>query len=147
MDDGSPQTLSELDALSPDATFEALSDQHRRAVIQLLGTNDSEMTLQELADDMILSGMVTTDDPDQVQATLHHAALPKLDDLDILTYDPETRNVTPQPVMEELLPALDYLEYKRREELLATRLLRTGDVSSGTDGWPCLGRLRGQLVV
>lgn len=80
--------------------FSLLSDQYRRDVLSVLPEENTSVPLEEIAD-AIASGRASIDEPDspdQVVAALHHVHLPKLDDADVVSYDTETKTVTPERV-------------------------------------------------
>lgn len=82
------------------AAFEALANSQRRHVLAYLGerSGDDPVHLDDLINQVIARELVdgsSTVDPDSVAATLHHVHLPKLDDLGLVEYDPETNVVSP----------------------------------------------------
>jgi len=78
--------------LSESECHELLASESRQALLEWLATaSDRSHTLESLA-----SAVSSSDDMDQVQAvslSLHHVHLPKLDDADVLDYDPNSKTV------------------------------------------------------
>ena len=94
----SEQVSSTVDRRS--AAFEALANSQRRHVLAYLSerSEDDPVHIDGLIDQVIARELVdgnSTVDPDSVAATLHHVHLPKLDDLGLVDYDPETNVVSP----------------------------------------------------
>lgn len=82
-----------------DEVYSALSNERRRQILSVLireplpietETLARQVTVQEACDN---SKMVTEESIQQVHVSLHHHHLPKLADLDLISYDPETNTV------------------------------------------------------
>jgi hypothetical protein len=79
-----------------DAVHSALADEHRRAVLRTLHGAGEEMTLDTLADEVtqhVQMGRVDEPSRERVRIALHHVHLPKLDECELLDYDPQQRRV------------------------------------------------------
>ena len=76
-----------------DDGFEALADERRLAVVAVLQSAERALTLSELADRVASMAMVALS-ADRIAVSLDHIHLPLLDDLGIVTYDREAREIT-----------------------------------------------------
>lgn len=78
--------------LSEPECHELLASECRQALLEwLAAASDRRHTLESLA-----SAVSSSDDMDQFQAvslSLHHVHLPKLDEADVLDYDPNSKTV------------------------------------------------------
>lgn len=89
-------------AQSLDAAFTLLKDPRRRHLVSILADRVAPVSLSELA--AAVAARESETDPDEVSAetvdavaaTLHHKHLPRLVDADLVTYDAESRTVTPE---------------------------------------------------
>jgi hypothetical protein len=87
-------------------TARALSTTTSRRVVDVLLRADREWSLTELA--TVLAGwkatasgrMTTPDERRRIEVELHHKHLPRLDALDLASYDPASKTVRPKPVDE-----------------------------------------------
>ncbi|MFC7215463.1 hypothetical protein ACFQO4_15405 [Saliphagus sp. GCM10025334] len=79
-----------------------LADDRRRLVLDILAGTTTPVDLEELA-----AGIATREDgvdapdeggADRVATTLHHHHLPKMADMHVLEYDPETNVIRPSGV-------------------------------------------------
>ncbi len=93
-----------------DDIFKLLSEKRRRyAVHYLSSTPEGVATLSDLVEQVATwetetsAGDVPEDYRRRVEASLHHTHLPKLDDANIIDYDPRSESVRywGQPVLEE----------------------------------------------
>ena len=93
----------------------ALANVHNRHVLRYFDESDhTKATVTDLAEDLATEGRGPfRDDPRRAKIHLHHASLPKLDDLGIVDYDPKTgvvrkpnERVLPADLVEDVL-ALD----------------------------------------
>lgn len=73
-----------------DELLRVLSGGRRRVVLRALRTRGGETTLDDLAADLAESADLSES---QVRIDLHHNHLPKLRDVDVVEYDPETGHV------------------------------------------------------
>lgn len=102
----SPSTGSRVDL-----TLEALTNERRRTVVQLLHGEDESVTVQELAADVARVEQVPPDRVEEVVIELHHKALPKLEQFGFLSYDEIEKRVYPEPVPDDVVSLLDYVGY------------------------------------
>lgn len=94
---GSTETLrpmvSHAQPLSVDETFEALVSQRRRDVIHCLRTYEDPMALAAIAEEIAVwetetdIARLSSEEVERIYASLYHAHIPKLADLDIVAYD------------------------------------------------------------
>ncbi|WP_135824331.1 DUF7344 domain-containing protein [Halorussus ruber] len=101
-------------AAEVDAAFRVLSDVHRRYALYYLRDRETA-TIAELA--TILAGwlgtrgdasrVVTTEERERLLVALHHAHLPELTKADLVSYDPETGDVSVESLPEIVEAALD----------------------------------------
>ncbi|MFC6826614.1 DUF7344 domain-containing protein [Halopelagius fulvigenes] len=93
--DGTPSGRSTIDSLA------VLDDKHRLAAVGILAAKDRSVTLSSLAEGVaaeirdVERGKIPKRDIEQVEITLHHNHLPKLDDAGVLEYSPEDHRVVP----------------------------------------------------
>lgn len=109
------------EACSTDAVFRLLADRTRRILFLLLGGNDEQMHLDDLAERVAAwkgdkpVTEVTADERETAKIELHHKHLPMLADAGVLDYDRETKTLPergqPAAVAEWLVtcPALEML--------------------------------------
>lgn len=117
--------------LTPSVAFDALSDRHSRFVLYLLEDRGGTIPVDELAarfaawvtEMETATGRVPDDVEEEIYLRLHHVALPKLVDLELVTYDRDSGAVT-LSVRYDRLRA--YLEFARVQEC--------GDVESFLEG-------------
>ena len=83
--------------LSATDLHRVLSSERRRALLDVLLTQSSPITLDELARAVTIQQFETTEPSpeivEKVMVTLHHNHLQMLSSLGIVTYDPSTRQV------------------------------------------------------
>lgn len=102
--------------LSTDRAFDLLGDATRRRTLSVLREADGAMALDDLAAEVVADASdatpeeVARDRRERVAASLHHAHLPKLDDLDVVAYDPAGNRVETTPAADDLDPFLDAIE-------------------------------------
>ncbi|MFC6906539.1 DUF7344 domain-containing protein [Halalkalicoccus tibetensis] len=99
-------------ALSKDDLFGLLSDHRRRSVLRYLATHSGSepVGIGTLVDRVSAEGASTgsaDDADDRIRIQLHHNHLPKLEDHDVIEYDPARERVTST---RDLTPLLPYLE-------------------------------------
>ena len=99
-----------------DATLELLSNQRRRYVLYYLREQGETVALEELAEQVASWESDTGDivDDERVLADLYHSQLPRLEEADIVTFDPEEGYVTLADCDEK--PISEYLDLAAREE-------------------------------
>lgn len=93
------QSLS-TEVQSPDRIFALLTNQRRRYVVNVLSEQEPPITLYDLV--ISVSSLETETEPDNITAetidevatALNHVHLPKLDDANVISYNPETNTVT-----------------------------------------------------
>lgn len=80
-----------------DCLGQVLSDPRRQRTLDALGMSGADSTDLETLTDAVASQEYEDDAShrDRVENALHHAHLPKLDELDLLDYDHATREVVP----------------------------------------------------
>jgi hypothetical protein len=75
-----------------------LSSKHRRLVLEVLEEQNTDIQLGELASEVAkLDGALDAASPekvDRVQVRLHHMHLPKMEELGVLTYEPESHRIS-----------------------------------------------------
>ena len=87
------------DACSTDAVFRLLADRTRRILFSLLGGNDEQVHVDDLAERVAAwkgdkpVTEVTADERETVKIELHHKHLPMLADAGVLDYDRETKTL------------------------------------------------------
>ncbi|WP_135828637.1 DUF7344 domain-containing protein [Halorussus halobius] len=107
---------SDAAELPTDRAFDLLGDATRRRTVAALRAADGAVALDDLVDDVVervsdgTPGDVPSDRRERVAASLHHCHLPKLDDADVVAYDPTENRVAVTPDADELAPFLDAIE-------------------------------------
>ena len=97
--------------MSTKALFGLLSDSRRRDAVRYLVARQHEVSLDELS-----AGIATRENPPsrqrlaRISIDLHHVHLPKLADVGIVHYDPESGTVEPLAPASQLEPLLDGLD-------------------------------------
>nr|WP_303648663.1 hypothetical protein [Haloarchaeobius litoreus] len=85
-----------------------MSNQRRRLVLKELRRNGGNSTLRELSESIAAEETGESPPPrnirDSVYASLHQTHLPKLDGLDIVEYDSNTKSVSLTDLADELVP-------------------------------------------
>lgn len=116
-----PRSNPLAEACSTDVVFRLLADRTRRILFSLLGGNDEQVHLNDLAERIAAwkgdkpVAEVTADERESTKIELHHKHLPKLADAGVLDYDRETKTLPdrgqPTAVAEWLVacPALEPL--------------------------------------
>jgi hypothetical protein len=99
---------------SPDETvpaddlFDLLSDEYRRDALRCLLRLDGPISVDELVDRVTAerddAGSVASEM--RITTLFHHAHLPKMDDLDVIEYDPGRRKIEPTALLTEIEPVL-----------------------------------------
>lgn len=97
------QTLDEWTAarsgeLTESERYDLLSDEQRRAILAVLERQEPPVDLDELAAELSAGDDADTLDgrtERQVKISLHHRHLPKMSDLGIIEYDPESNRIDP----------------------------------------------------
>jgi hypothetical protein len=99
-----------------DATLDLLSNRRRRYVLYHLREEGGTVTLDELAEQVASWESEAGDsaDVERVLADLYHSQLPRLDEADAVTFDPEEDYVTLAEDDEK--PISEYLDLAAREE-------------------------------
>lgn len=91
-----------------DDVFDALAVTRRRAILTVLREHSAGIDVQTLAravsshEQETARESVSDSTVEQVHVTLHHVHLPKLDALDLVTYDHEERTVEPTDVIDTI---------------------------------------------
>lgn len=97
----SDTTDSEWRTADPDASVrhDLLSSERRRLTLEIFADDYSTIGLETLATTLASreteDGGVDEEHLRSVKISLHHAHLPRLDDADVVDYDPETRRIDP----------------------------------------------------
>jgi len=108
-DDGDPR-------LTPDEAFDLLGDGERRRALAALREFEDAVSLDRLAEataarlEDAAPEDVTADRRERTAAMLHHAHLPKLEDADVVSYDPMAGEVELTETAEALEPYFEVLE-------------------------------------
>ncbi|WP_277556119.1 DUF7344 domain-containing protein [Halobaculum limi] len=98
-----------------DYVFEALRERRRRVICRILQTTD-DREIEDLAMDVAThesdddERTVTNNEWELVFASLYHSHIPKLDDLEVVTYDDTTGIVNPGPRFEPVADVLSAVE-------------------------------------
>lgn len=109
---GEGSRLDDVGGFSVDELHRALAEERRRRVLSLL-LSEGDRTQDELA--TLLAGweatetgtMRSSDDRDRIATLLHHATLPMLDAMDLLSYDPTDGTVRLSSLDEAVREALE----------------------------------------
>lgn len=93
-----------LGDISVDDIYRVLGNRERRALLDLLRETE-RTTVPELADDLAAvsnstEGRTRGDETARVRLRLHHAHLPKLDEVGLIEYEAESRTVVPNETIE-----------------------------------------------
>ncbi|UPV73038.1 hypothetical protein M0R89_10800 [Halorussus limi] len=94
--DGDPSVFDQQTAeVDLDDLFEVLADGQRRQLLAYLDSTDDDVAaFSELVDHVAEeSGAVSNDDDERVAVNLHHNHLPKLEDANVVEYDPRSETV------------------------------------------------------
>jgi hypothetical protein len=103
-------------SLTTDQAFDLLGDGERRRALAALREFDDAVSLDRLARATAARledappEAVTPDQQERVAAMLHHAHLPKLEDADVVTYDPMAGEVELTDAAEALDPYFEVME-------------------------------------
>ena len=97
--------------LTTSTVFELLSDRHRRLALYCLAERVDAISLPDLARD--IARRDGREQVEQISTALRHSHLPKLDEADVVRYEPEVDRILPQPAITRLQP---YLELARAED-------------------------------
>lgn len=101
--------MRDSDDGSLDELFELLSHEYRRYVLWTLadpdGRTDEPIRMTLFAED---------DEPDILRIELRHNHLPRLDDAELVDWDPETETLARGPRFEEIEPFLDLMDDRER---------------------------------
>lgn len=86
---------AELDDADAERLMDAVADDRRRRALRVLAEDDPEQPLSTLAERV---HSLETEEHDElarqdVKISLHHSELPKLDELELVTYDPDDKEV------------------------------------------------------
>lgn len=96
-----PAAESRTDHLTESERHALLAVEERRLALDALSERASAVDLEELAVEVATRrdgpSAARRDDVEQLTTALHHAHLPRMDDLDVLDYDPETNVANPEP--------------------------------------------------
>ena len=90
--------MSDEDRLDETVVYEILSSERRRHTIDYLRASDKDVEVNDIAE--YIAEKETGESPPPkdsrktVYVSLHQTHLPKMDDLDIVNYDTDTKNVT-----------------------------------------------------
>lgn len=108
------RTPSHLRLSRADYVFEALRERRRRVICRILQTTD-DREIEDLAMDVAAhesddERTVTNNEWELVFASLYHSHIPKLDDLEVVTYDDATGIVNPGPRFEPVADVLSAVE-------------------------------------
>lgn len=84
--------------LTPQERYRLLTSKQRRVALDVLSQISGSIALDELADEVARQ---LRDEPDEesterVTVLLHHTHLPRMDDMDVVDYDPADHRIEPQ---------------------------------------------------
>jgi hypothetical protein len=85
-------------------TFDALANEHRRALLVALSKNDSQDVSEHASVSEGRSGPISDQ---RARIEMHHLHLPKLEDYGFVRWDEGTGEVTRGPQFEEIRPLLE----------------------------------------
>lgn len=92
--------------------LELCQDQHRRIVLAVLATENRSLTVNDLTKAIVKHNHhtplieVPEEESKQIQTSLFHAHIPKLEDLSLIDYDRERKLVEPTSQFNRLQPQL-----------------------------------------
>lgn len=86
---------SSANELTEDECYQLLAAEHRRLVLDVLAGQKTAAGLADLAADVATQAGADAADETRIATALHHVHLPKMADLGVLEYDPETRVIDP----------------------------------------------------
>ncbi|MEY7849620.1 hypothetical protein AB7C87_10545 [Natrarchaeobius sp. A-rgal3] len=101
------------DRIPPDAAFDLLRHSHRRTILATVVSDERALTLNDLTkiiamwdrDEPITE--ISGDELAAISAALHHAHIPRLVDVGVVTYDENRHLIEPTDRLEEVKPYLD----------------------------------------
>lgn len=98
-----------------DDLLRLLADSCRRTLLHVLGTGPSEKPVDDVVDRVVAESVTdgrTPPDRGRIRTELHHKHLPRLDERDVVDYDPERSTVRYQGCedLEALLDSIEALE-------------------------------------
>ncbi|WP_254863528.1 DUF7344 domain-containing protein [Halovivax gelatinilyticus] len=100
--------------LTMSTAFELLADRHRRLALYCLSNRVEAITRVDLAAEIANRLDGPNDDlVEHIGIRLHHSHLPRLDEVDVVRYDPDVDRVQSGPALTTLEP---FLELARAEE-------------------------------
>jgi hypothetical protein len=130
-----------------------LRNDRRRLAIKCLRENDGQLTVRDLSEDVAAretgENPAPRDKRRSVYVSLHQTHLPKLDDLDIVRYDTDTKEVK---LRERATEITTYMEVVPRygitwaEYYLILGVLGFGTVLASSLGTPLLGAIETPIV-
>jgi hypothetical protein len=98
-------TTDLVDGLTESEWHRLLAHEQRRVALNVLGGRSAPTDLTELAEEIVAHEQSKTPDDrralSRAKTTLHHTHLPKMDDLGVISYDPETHRITQCPASED----------------------------------------------
>ena len=104
------------ESLTTDQAFDLLGDDQRRRALTVLRESDEVVSLDRLAEataacaEGVDPDDVTPDQRERTATMLHHSHLPRLDDAEVVQYDPASGTVELTGVVEQLDPYLELVE-------------------------------------
>lgn len=93
-----------------DSIFQALSNERRRGVVNVLSKSESEsLDYEEISEQLVDQGYLNESDVDEFQVEMYHVHLPQLSDAGIVDYDEEMENIsyTADDIVDELVELAD----------------------------------------
>ncbi|MFA9501151.1 hypothetical protein ACERIM_00035 [Natrinema sp. H-ect1] len=104
-----------VEETSVDELLKLISHQRRRAILDLLFTHDRPLTITDLRNEVVEKEQdaeiteIPSERVKQVQISLHHVHIPKLEEKGVVNYDSNRKIVEPTEKLSQLEPFRDHL--------------------------------------
>lgn len=82
--------------LTPEERYRLLISEQRRVALDVLSQTTGAILLDDLAEEVARQTPAGEENTEQVAVLLHHTHLPRMDDMDLINYDPESHWIEPQ---------------------------------------------------
>ncbi|MCX2818173.1 MAG: hypothetical protein ACI9QA_000253 [Methanobacteriota archaeon] len=137
--------MSDEDRLDETVVYEILSSERRRHTIDYLRANEDGVEVNDIAEYIARKETGESPPPKDARKTvyvsLHQTHLPKMDDLDILNYDTDTKEVTLSDSFRDVAVYMEVVpgtEISWSEYYLAVGLVGLATVFAHTTGAPLI---------
>ena len=113
----SEEPLQTMEALSPDTALRLISHAYRRALLDCLYHHDCSLALADAAEAVVEMNddrpiqEIPAEDVKKVYVSLYHSHIPKLSDREVVQYEQERDLVSLTDRGEELVEAMDKLDF------------------------------------